>query len=203
MVLQFIIPNVSTKFSSSVTEGVKYSSSSLDALTCLFEMKSFWDKLHWPPSEGAADLCITLTQVRSKLNWMCVCVCPFNYLLVFIPLFNHKSITKEAISYVDKLCSIWPQYNRCTNATQFNVTQQLCIIISNIHHIQEELKPAPLSNSSEKKLFTLENDPCIVQSTSDLLQQTKGTIQSLFQEASDSCRQKILTLCEQMGHQVD
>eukprot|EP00731_Ephydatia_muelleri_P021625 Em0014g216a len=119
--------------------------------------------------------------------------------IVPVWLKNNCSNCNSAIAKAVKL----DEYNRCTNATQFNVTKQLCIIISNIHHIQEELKPAPLSNSSEKKLFTLENDPCIDQSTSDLLQQTKGTIQSLFQEASDSCRQKILTLCEQMGHQFE
>lgn len=108
-------------------------------------------------------------------------------------------MTTEAIGYVDKLCSIWPQYNHCTNATQFSVTQHLCIIISNIQHIQEELKPVPPSNSSEKKLYTFEIDPCTEQSTNDLWQQTKGSIQNQFQEASHSCHQKLLTLCEQIG----
>lgn len=63
VVVTFIIPHLCPKFSSSIT-GVKFSSSSLDALTFLYKMKSFWDILHWPPSEDAACFCIAITQVR-------------------------------------------------------------------------------------------------------------------------------------------
>lgn len=163
-------------FSSSYTEGVKFSSSAYDTVTFLYARKYFWSKLQWPPSEDAIQFCIALAQY----------------------------IAQAALSYVDKLCSVWSQYCQDSNATQFNVTLQLCILLSNIQHVGEELQPTPaLNGSGDKKLFVIELGPCSNEPLNDLWQQAKGVIQSQFQESSDSCHQKLLDLCEQMGHQFE
>eukprot|EP00118_Oscarella_pearsei_P016781 m.162435 g.162435 ORF g.162435 m.162435 type:complete len:1179 (+) comp38842_c1_seq6:139-3675(+) len=113
-----------------LSETIRHSSSAVDTVNLLFQMRVSWEQLGWPDPVAAYSFVVRLTE------YICGC----------------------AMYYANKVHTILKEKGYYDDEGEFDVTEQLCVTFNDIDYVRRALEPLPESLAWEDIICALENE---------------------------------------------
>ncbi|XP_065677950.1 BAI1-associated protein 3 isoform X1 [Hydra vulgaris] len=148
---------------------VKHSTSAVDVTCCLGQICIFWKNLEWPDVSGAY---MFLSQISGIIG-------------------------KCAMDYAEMIFQKLKVKGFYDNEGQFDVTDQLCIMMNNMAHVLEFLNYVPEALEYEKVVKAM-----VIIHGEDRLEQLQATLKNIILCAQEDMDNKLEQIIKQVGRRV-